>query len=287
MRYNYAVFEPEFLLKISRPRFWIYVFGPYLIGIAAAFQNTSELYGVGVILFGVYFLFPANLLIYGINDIFDYETDRFNPKKTAYEGIVSPERRLSLLKYIAAFNIPFLIAAVLYFPQTLLALFGFLFFSISYSAPPIRAKTKPFLDSVFNILFVFPAIFAYVLIAGMFPSILAVAAAAYWTMAMHAYSAIPDIESDRAANIRTIATWLGSDGTHIFCLACYGISAAIAYQFLGIFTLIFAAAYIVMIAVSYRLNRLNRLFEVYRFFPYLNTAVGFVLFWVIAYQKFV
>jgi hypothetical protein len=42
-----------------------------------------------------------------------------------------------------------------------LSLLGFLFFGIFYSAPPIRAKEIPFLDSFFNILYVFPGIAAY------------------------------------------------------------------------------------------------------------------------------
>ena len=38
--------------------------------------------------FVVYFLIPANILIYGINDIFDYDTDKLNPKKGTYEAFI-------------------------------------------------------------------------------------------------------------------------------------------------------------------------------------------------------
>ncbi|HBE82737.1 MAG TPA: lycopene elongase, partial [Blastocatellia bacterium] len=48
------------LLKISRPRFWVYVFGPYLVGLAAAAASANDLLRPGSIVFGLYFLFPAN-----------------------------------------------------------------------------------------------------------------------------------------------------------------------------------------------------------------------------------
>ena len=71
----------QFLLKVSRPRFWLYVFGPYIVGLAAGAATRDDFVRIENLVFGLYFLLPANLLIYGINDIFDFETDRLNPKK--------------------------------------------------------------------------------------------------------------------------------------------------------------------------------------------------------------
>ncbi len=73
------------VLRISRPRFWIYELGPYMIGVLGAILITNQSRGVldfwTILLFGFYFLIPANIWIYGINDIYDYETDKLNPKK--------------------------------------------------------------------------------------------------------------------------------------------------------------------------------------------------------------
>ncbi len=73
------------VLRISRPRFWIYELGPYMIGVLGAIltsQQSRETINLWrVFLFGFYFLIPANIWIYGINDIYDYETDKLNPKK--------------------------------------------------------------------------------------------------------------------------------------------------------------------------------------------------------------
>ncbi|MBP7474125.1 MAG: prenyltransferase, partial [Pyrinomonadaceae bacterium] len=196
----------HFLLKVSRPRFWFYIFGPYLVGLVAAAETRGDLLDWRFALFGLYFLLPANLLIYGVNDIFDYETDKLNEKKNAYETLVVPDRRKSLTIAILTTNIPFIIASIIFASAALPSLVGFLFFSIFYSAPPIRAKTKPFLDSAFNILYVFPGAFTFQMLSGNFPPIGLMIAAGCWTAAMHAYSAIPDIEADKAAGLKTIAT---------------------------------------------------------------------------------
>lgn len=34
-----------------------------------------------IAIFALYFVIAANIWIYGINDIYDYETDKLNPKK--------------------------------------------------------------------------------------------------------------------------------------------------------------------------------------------------------------
>jgi 4-hydroxybenzoate polyprenyltransferase len=60
----------------------------------------------------LYFTIPANLLIYGINDIADYDTDKKNPKKQAYESLLTPDKQKSMRSLIVVTNIPFLIRAI-------------------------------------------------------------------------------------------------------------------------------------------------------------------------------
>lgn len=276
----------DFLLKVSRPRFWIYVFGPYIVGLACGIVTQTDFLNWKVALFALYFLFPANLLIYGVNDIFDYETDRLNAKKTEYETLVAPDRRKELWIAILITNLPFIAVSAFLGVKTFLAMLGFLFFSCFYSAPPIRAKTKPLIDSIFNILYVFPAIFAYAILTNSFPPFLTILAGGLWTMAMHAYSAVPDIEADKQAGFSTIATWLGSLPTLLFCLALYLASAAISFQYLCFLSVILAIVYAIMIFVSIKFNQTNQVFKVYKYFPIINSIAGFLLFWAIAFDKF-
>lgn len=276
----------KFLLNVSRPRFWLYVLGPYLVGLAAGAVKADDFFRWDILLFGLYFLFPANLLIYGINDVFDFETDRLNPKKTEYELLVRPESHRPLLRWIALLNIPFIVAAYFLAPKALPSLAGFIFFSVFYSAPPIRAKAIPIVDSAFNILYVFPAAFAFQLLTGSFPPIALFIAAGLWTMAMHAYSAIPDINADREARVSTVATLLGRNGTLAFCLISYLASTALAWPYLDFFSLVIGIVYTFMIAISFLAKKDEGIFAIYKHFPLLNAATGFVLFWYIALAKF-
>ena len=274
-----------FLFRVSRPRFWIYIFGPYLVGIAAAAVGRADFLRPDAIIYAVYFLVPANLLIYGVNDIFDYETDRLNPKKEGYEELVRPTERGGLIAAILLLNLPFLIETFFVAPTALVAQAGFLFFSIFYSAPPIRAKTKPIVDSAFNILYVFPGIFAYKMISGVYPPLAIIAAAGMWTMAMHAYSAVPDIEADREAGVATVATFLGARSTLLFCLALYIASAVLTFKYLGAVTVAIALIYVAMIFASLLQTDREKLFAIYRRFPIVNAGIGFAIFWFVAIKK--
>ncbi len=269
------------LLRISRPRFWIYLLGPYLIGSILVFEPTQLILQWQFWLGFVYFTFPANLLIYGVNDIFDYETDKLNPKKVQYETLVTPKERIRLWLFILATNIPFILALYLINPLTSMGILGFLFLGIQYSALPIRAKSRPFLDSLFNILYIFPGIIGY----SLFELYLnldyrLLISAGLWTMAMHTYSAIPDIKADKASSTPTIATVLGSKLTLIYCFICYTLSGILLAQFSLPLGIGIAIIYAFMIGLSYNQNS-ARIFKLYTYFPLLNAIIGFILFWSI------
>ncbi len=276
----------RFYLKVSRPRFWIYVFGPYIVGLVAGAVTKGQFYDIRLLLFGLYFLFPANLLIYGVNDIFDYETDKLNEKKSEYETLVTPDKWHGLWLVIAILNLPFVVVAALTAKLAIFAFALFLFLSVYYSAPPVRAKARPLIDSLFNILYLMPGIFAFQMISGINPPWSLVVAGGLWTAAMHAFSAIPDIEADRKAGLSTIATTLGPTGTHLFCLVAYVASSALTYPYLSYMSVALGVIYAAMMIFSKSKSGREGVFGVYRFFPWVNAACGFAIFWYIAISKF-
>lgn len=272
------------LLHISRPRFWLYLAGPYLLGLAAAGSALNAHENLVVWLYLLYFFLPANLLVYGVNDIFDFETDRLNPKKQYYETLLSPQKQKSLWMKILLLNLPFLfLLSVFELPSsTLWAMAGFLFFGIFYSAPPIRAKTKPLLDSAFNVLYVFPGLFSYYLLGGMGFHWQVFLASFFWVMAMHAFSAVPDIEADKSAGLRTVATFLGKNATLLFCALCYLGAGVLAQTKLGLFALVLGIGYAGLMLVAFTAKENTRLFRVYTWFPWINAVVGFMIFLMFA-----
>jgi 4-hydroxybenzoate polyprenyltransferase len=231
-------------------------------------------------------LLPANLFIYGVNDYFDYETDKNNPKKKEYETLITPKNRKFFIKVFSLLTLPFITLLSFIFVQSsnstaFLALLLFLFFGAGYSAPPIRAKTKPFLDSFFNILYIFPGLISYGIMTNDWPPLSIIIAATAWCMAMHAFSAIPDIESDKKAKLSTVATVLGRNRTIIFCSLLYGTSAVLVYPYLGYFAVIGGIAYLIMMLAAYLTRSKEDLFAVYKKFPLLNMVIGAYLFFAV------
>jgi len=278
----------RFILRVSRPRFWFYIFGPYLVGLVAGVATRNEIVDWRLLAYGLYFVLPANLLVYGVNDIFDYDTDKLNAKKTQYETLVGPQQARRLLGWIAALNLPFVAAAAVVFGvRSFIALLIFILLSLFYSAPPIRAKTKPFLDSAFNVLYILPGVFAYAIATGHFPPAQIIVAGGLWTAAMHAYSAIPDIRADSDAGLSTVATVLGEYGTLALCFVLYGASALLSLPYLGLTAWFIGAAYLGLMLVSVTSIRAGQIFKLYRAFPLVNVAAGFVIFWQIALDKLV
>jgi len=70
------------LIEISRPVLWVNTIGTTVMGM----WLTGQLWTWEILPILIWVTFPFNLLIYGINDIFDQETDNINARKGSYEG---------------------------------------------------------------------------------------------------------------------------------------------------------------------------------------------------------
>jgi 4-hydroxybenzoate polyprenyltransferase len=266
-------------LRISRPRFWFYTIGPVLIGlIAASFHFANWPFAVAALL---YFSLPANLLIYGVNDMFDAETDALNPKKGTYEEKFDPKSQEKLLNLMFLLNAPFIALLPILGRGGLHWLAGFLVLGVFYSAKPIRAKAIPFLDGAFNLLYAAPGFYVYEVISGSFPRIELILGALAWTASMHAFSAIPDIVADRRAGLQTVATILKERGTLLYCLVLYLLSALMLSYFLPQIALLLALVYTAAIVLASRIG----IFRVYRWFPIINMTSGAVLFIAILLER--
>jgi 4-hydroxybenzoate polyprenyltransferase len=256
---------------------------------AVAGLNFNAWLSLPVIVFILFFTYPANIYIYGINDIFDYETDKLNPKKVQYESLVMPEEWSKLWKNIILFCSPFLIYAFFVLEiKSLIAFLLFFFFAGFYSAPPIRAKARPFLDSIFSAgHYIATAVFSYLMMSHFLNQniswtvlVTCTLAGMFWAIAMHAYSAVPDIKADKDAHLETIATKLGRNKTIILCAILYALSGILVFQFLGILSILLAIIYVVFMLKSIKTTE-EQLFKIYTYFPKLNSLVGMILFFSI------
>jgi 4-hydroxybenzoate polyprenyltransferase len=267
-----------YLLRLSRPRFWLYLAGPVVVGAAYGALGTPDprasLFSPIAVGLFLYFLLPANVFLYGVNDVFDADLDVENPKKGESGKEVRYEGQRSVVLVVAlagALGLPFLLVLP---PAGAAAFVLFLALALEYSAPPLRFKTTPFLDSLSNGLYALPGVLAYVAVAGTLPPAAAVAGAWLWTMGMHTFSAIPDIEPDRAAGVRTTATVLGRTRTYAYCAAVWAAAVG-AFALVDPRLGVPMAVYPLLVAgVAVRDVPVDR---AYWWFPAVNTVVGATL----------
>jgi 4-hydroxybenzoate polyprenyltransferase len=265
----------RYLLTLSRPRFWLYTGGPVLVGVAYAAGSVSELVSPLAVALSAYFLLPANIYLYGVNDRFDRAIDAENPKKDADEGREARWRGEPAVTAVVAFS--GLLGLALFTLTPAVAwpyIAGFLLLATGYSAPPLRFKARPFLDSLSNGLYLLPGAAAYAAIAGAHPPLPALVGGWLWTMGMHTYSAVPDIDPDRAAGVETTATRLGESRTYGYCLGCWSL-AAVAFALLdprlGALLAVYPVVLVATLAEDVDVDR------AYWWFPVVNALVGMVL----------
>jgi 4-hydroxybenzoate polyprenyltransferase len=213
------------LLLASRPLSWVNTAFPF----AAAYLITTGSSDAVLVIGTVYFLVPYNLAMYGINDVFDYESDLRNPRKGGVEGTVL-DRRLHRATLVAAVvtNVPFLVFLVIVgSPLSWLVLAISVFAVVAYSVPGLRFKERPFLDSVTSSThFVSTAVYGLVLAGAHFTAQLWLLLAAFflWGVASHAFGAVQDVVADRQGGMGSIATVIGARAT--VRLSIFGYLAA-------------------------------------------------------------
>lgn len=214
------------LAAVSRPISWINTAFPFAAGYLVLGGHLDMIWVIGTI----FFLIPYNLLMYGINDVFDYESDMRNPRKGGIEGAKESK---ALHPYIIVSSIgltvPFAIALCILGQswQAAATLAFVLYMVVAYSIAGLRFKERPVLDSITSSThFVGPLLFAMSLVN--FPQRAWPYALAFflWGMASHAFGAVQDIVPDREAGIGSIATVFGARWTVWLSLGLYTASIA-------------------------------------------------------------
>ncbi|TXT54526.1 MAG: conserved membrane protein of unknown function [Candidatus Thorarchaeota archaeon] len=214
--------------KVSRIRFWLYLGGTYLIGYIIGITSISQLMDSYFIAHLFYFMIPANILLYGVNDISDKDTDMFNPKKDEKEYRAAERDKLKLYTLVAlSFIYGFVLMAFQPDITAILLFASWMSLSIMYSVKPFRFKAVPILDFASNFLYVIPALLAYYQVTSIIPPPLPLLAAFFWTSAMQLFSAIPDIEADTKADIKTTAVIMGKRLSLILCFIFWLLFAII------------------------------------------------------------
>lgn len=274
------------MLRVSRPRFWLYLGGTYLVGYTVGAESLDLLLDWRFWAHLLYFLLPANLFLYGLNDLADADTDQFNPKKRGLEQTLTADDRPALYRGVVFAGLISLVALGFQASLTdaaLLVLFGIL--CVAYSMPPLRLKARPVVDSASNVLYALPGFLGYHQASGRLVSWQIVAAAWMWTAAMHLFSAIPDIESDRKAGLETTAVKAGHTISLWICAALWLGFAITASEAVAYRPFVYAAFLYPAIPLILAFMPRGATYRTYWWFPKINSLFGMGFFFLAALRK--
>jgi 4-hydroxybenzoate polyprenyltransferase len=197
-----------FLLQVSRPGLWSTTALFYLMPLGRAdFLRSGRLW------LGLFFvLFPLGLVLYGVNDIVDAETDALNPRKGTFMfGSRGARQQLAALKWqIAAVQVPFAVAFYFFVGPRILWWYALLLLAVGvYNASGIAWKGRP----PFDVLIQASYLLVFVLSSWLnnvaqlpWQTLLF---GALFAMHSHIFGEVMDIEPDCLSGRRTTATLIG------------------------------------------------------------------------------
>ncbi len=198
-----------FLIQVSRPIVWPVLPLVYYLGLHAASASLR----IAAIVQMASLTLPINLIGCGLNDSYDYESDRRSRRRRSVWGAVVSDADRPLIWRAAALMVPvvLLASAATGNAYNMAATFCLVVVAWLYSVPPVRLKERPPFDSLANGLgyFLLPLVMGYSL--GRDPRTMPLR---YYLLALcvcgvHALATAADYEADSAAGHQTLAVRFG------------------------------------------------------------------------------
>ncbi len=212
------------LVQVSRPILWPVLPLVFYLGLHAAGAPLSAVAIVEMLLL----TFPMNLIGCGLNDIYDYESDRRSERRQKVWGaVVAPTDRALVWRACLAM-VPLVLAGALLTQNrfNIAAMCGLVLVAWAYSVPPVRLKERPPLDSLANGLgfFLLPFVMGYSLGADPLDMPLKYYLLALSVCGIHALATSADYEADKAAGHRTLAVAFGRRKAAAFAFATFAMA---------------------------------------------------------------
>lgn len=219
-----------FLIQVSRPGLWSTTALFYLMPLGHSSISRSAPFWAGLF----YVLFPLGLVLYGVNDIADAQTDRYNPRKgTFLFGSLGAFEQLASLRWqIALVQIPFLVWFFYLVGSQILVWLAVLLVAVSlYNAPRFAWKARPPLDVLIQASY----LLVFVLSSWLnhMPQLPwpAFVFGALFAMHSHVFGEVMDIAPDRLSGRHTTATQIGAVHAKHLIAALLIIEALLVYAF--------------------------------------------------------
>lgn len=217
------------MLLASRPMMWPWTSLMYLVGLGS-FSHFSVLSLTEFFLF----TFPLNFYLYGLNDVYDTQSDRFNERKNNAQGIISDDTEVAFLKKMIW--IPAAVFLLVAFLSKNLAHIllscAFIMLSFIYSHKWTRIKEIPILDCLNSAaIYTIPGLIAYSLYAPLSSLSPAFFFLLLPYMGVHAMTTLVDEEADRKAGMTTIGVAFGKQATTLFTVLLFAVGAYVLREY--------------------------------------------------------
>lgn len=199
----------------SRPISWVNTAYPFAVAYLFSGGGFDLAFWYGAF----YFLIPFNLLMYGVNDVYDFESDLRNPRKGGVEGaLLEPALHRPTLLWSFGLGIPGALILASFGGLSTWFWLGLVMFTVvAYSLKGLRFKEIPFLDSLTSATHFVGPMLVGISLSGADPfdgnTLTITAAFTLWGAASHAFGAVQDVRADREAGIASIATSIGARRT--------------------------------------------------------------------------
>jgi 4-hydroxybenzoate polyprenyltransferase len=266
-------------VAVSRPLFWL---NSASLCVVAQMLSDRPV-GLPALVLIVFATWPLNLFVYGWNDLHDHASDLANARKGTAEGARADLGTLrSLARWSCWVNAPFAIFFAATGPaQALLPLAAIYLIAWTYSAPPLRLKSRPGWDSLANAGYALPLLLGWAYLGVESPPWREAIALAVWAIGSHSFTSIQDVTADRASGLRTIATELGARGAAAIALVAYGVAGLILVPLHPVSSLLLLGHVVIVLAFLVRPS-LHDAHRAYRRFMSWNVVCGFVVVTAIA-----
>jgi 4-hydroxybenzoate polyprenyltransferase len=219
-----------FLLQVCRPGLWTTTALFYLMPLGHSINFSSAKFWAGL----VYVLIPLGFVLYGVNDIFDIEADRLNPRKgTFLFGSLGRREQLAALRWqIVALQIPFVTVFLVWIGARIFLWFAVLLLAVAlYNAPRIGFKTRP----PFDVLMQASYLLVFVLSSWLngVPQLpwQTLAFGALFAMHSHLFGEVMDIVPDRESARITTAVRIGAAPTKLLMAVFLCVEVALVARY--------------------------------------------------------
>lgn len=268
------------ILQVSRPILWPVLPLVYYLGLNAARAPLS----LGAALQIAALALPMNLLGCGLNDIYDYDSDRRSARRKSIWGAVVDERDRSLVWWACAAMAPLVISSALVTGNlfNFAATCGLVIVAWAYSVPPARLKERPPLDSLANGLgfFLLPLVMGYSLGADPASMPLKYYLLALTVCGIHSLATAADYDADLAAGHRTMAVAFGRRAAAAAALGAFAIAFLLGdYQGVAVRVYLFVGTVAALAAMLVPRDRVISAACVAIFVGFLVAAICHVVGW--------